>query len=83
MTRGVVSALMSGFSTKWGRINIKGTERECYFNRASVLTPEDFDDMAIGREVEFDEQPDRNLGSRAVRLTVVRALGEASQEAAS
>jgi cold shock CspA family protein len=75
MTRGVVSAILGGFSTKWGRINIRGSERECFFNRSSLLKPEDFEDLAYGREVEFDEEPDANLGSRAVRLTIVRAPG--------
>jgi cold shock CspA family protein len=75
MTRGVIGSIIGGFSTKWGRINIKGSERQVFFNRASLLRPEDFDDLAYGREVEFDEEPHRNLGSHAVRLTIVRAPG--------
>jgi cold shock CspA family protein len=75
MTRGVIGSIIGGFSTKWGRINIKGSEREVFFNRSSLLKPEDFEDLAYGREVEFDEESDRNLGSRAVRLTIVRAPG--------
>jgi cold shock CspA family protein len=81
MTRGVVSAILGGFGTKWGRINIKGSERECFFNRSSLLKAEDFEDLAYGREVEFDEEPDNNLGSRAVRLTIVRAPGSLAQGA--
>ncbi|HEY7466706.1 MAG TPA: hypothetical protein VIB47_08430 [Dehalococcoidia bacterium] len=74
MTRGVISRLSDMFGTKWGRIGVVGTTRECFFNRASLLTTEDFDDLAYGSEVEFDEQPDRTHGSRAVRLTIVRAI---------
>lgn len=80
MTRGVISAILGGFSTKWGRINIKGSERECFFNRSSLLKAEDFEDLAYGREVEFDEESDPNLGTRAVRLTIVRAPGSMTPE---
>ena len=65
------------FGTKWGRIGATGATHECFFNRASLLTPEDFDDLAYGSEVEFDEQPDGTHGSRVVRLTIVRAVGRA------
>jgi hypothetical protein len=72
MTRGVISRLSDMFGTKWGRIGVMGTTRECFFNRSSLLSQEEFDDLAYGSEVEFDEQPDRTHGSRAVRLTIVR-----------
>jgi cold shock CspA family protein len=80
MTRGVISRLSDMFGTKWGRIGIVGTTRECFFNRSSLLSQEEFDDLAYGSEVEFDEQPDRTHGSRAVRLTIVRT-GPASNGA--
>ena len=73
MTQGVIQHLSHMFGTKWGRIDVAGAGRECFFNRDSLLNPEDFDQLGYGDQVEFDEQQDRTHGSRAVRLTIVRA----------
>jgi hypothetical protein len=72
MTRGVVSRVTHLYGTKWGRIGVTGAGRDCFFNKASLLSVDDFDDLTYGAEVEFDEQPDPTHGSRAVRLTVVK-----------
>ncbi|HWC30202.1 MAG TPA: hypothetical protein VG845_08990, partial [Dehalococcoidia bacterium] len=77
-----ISRVLHLYGTKWGRIGVDGTSRECFFNRASLLSQDDFDDLSYGSEVEFDEQPDRTHGSRAVRLTVVREIGRATRGAA-
>ncbi|HEU0073324.1 MAG TPA: hypothetical protein VFS30_04865 [Dehalococcoidia bacterium] len=81
MTRGVVARLSHMFGTKWGAIGVAGEDRECFFNRASLLTPEDFEHLIHGSEVEFDEKPDRTHGTRASRLTVIRPIAQASDSA--
>jgi len=81
MTRGVVARLSHMFGTKWGAIGVAGEDRECFFNRASLLTPEDFEHINHGSEVEFEEQPDRTHGTRASRLTVIRPIAPASESA--
>lgn len=81
MTRGVVARLSHMFGTKWGAIGVTGEDRECFFNRASLLTPEDFDRLNHGSEVEFEEKPDRTHGTRASRLTVIRPIAQASESA--
>jgi cold shock CspA family protein len=73
MTHGIISHLSHMFGTKWGRIGVAGADRECFFNRDSLLNPEDFAELGFGDEVEFDEQQDRTHGSRAVRLTILKA----------
>jgi cold shock CspA family protein len=78
MTQGVIQHLSHMFGTKWGRIDVAGAGRECFFNRDSLLNPEDFDQLGYGDQVEFDEQQDRTHGSRAVRLTIVRARSDAA-----
>ena len=79
MTRGVVAQLSHMFGTKWGRIGVAGQERECFFNRASLLKPEDFDHLRHGSQVEFDEKPDPTHGMRASRLVVVRPIGSVDE----
>ena len=71
MTLGVVSTLNAMFGTKFGRILVAGEDRECFFDRASMLTPEDFDQLRYGSKVKFDEEADRTHGRRAVRLVII------------
>jgi hypothetical protein len=78
MTRGVISRVSHLYGTTWGRIGVSGSERECFFNKASLLRPEDFDELTYGSQVEFEEQPDKTHGSRAVRLTIVNAIGRST-----
>jgi cold shock CspA family protein len=72
MIQGVILHLSHMFGTKWGRIEVAGGRRECFFNRELLLNPQDFDDLGLGDAVEFEQQ-DRTHGSRAVRLTIVGA----------
>lgn len=82
MTRGIVARLSHMFGTKWGRIGVAGEDRECFFDRASLLRPEDFEHLSHGSEVEFEERPDRTHGTRALRLVVVRpVLPDEAEEA--
>jgi cold shock CspA family protein len=71
MTVGVICTLNAMFGTKFGHILVAGEDRECYFDRASLLTPEDFEHLRYGSKVEFDEEADRTHGRRAVRIVVI------------
>lgn len=71
MNRGVVSKVVTSFGSLWGRIKPHGEEREIFFNPASLVDPSRFDLMAIGVEVEFDEEPARAEATHAVRVRPV------------
>lgn len=81
MTRGVVVHLSHMFGTKWGRIGVQGVERECFFNKASLLKAEDFEYLRHGSQVEFDEKPDKTHGTRADHLVVIRPAEPPAAEA--
>lgn len=73
MRRGVISKVVSSYGSEWGRIRPVGLEVECFFNRASLLHPGDFAGLEPGQAVEFDDEPDRVHGTRAVRVAMVSA----------
>jgi cold shock CspA family protein len=68
LTRGSVSKLVSSFGSAWGRLAPEGEAREVFFNPESLLDPSEYDQMVLGHEVEFDEEPDRANGTHAVRV---------------
>ena len=80
MKRGVVVRLSHMFGTKWGSIDVAGENRECFFNRGSLLSAEDFDQLNRGSKVEFEEKPDRTHGTRASSLVVMAPLEPAGAE---
>jgi len=80
MKRGVVVRLSHMFGTKWGRIDVAGEDRECFFNRASLFSPEDFNQLNHGSKVEFEETPDRTHGTRASSLVVMAPLEPSGAE---
>jgi cold shock CspA family protein len=73
MTTGVVTKLVTSFGSEWGRIRVARTGADCFFNRKSMLRAADFASLALGQEVKFNEEPDRVNGSRAERMTLVKA----------
>jgi cold shock CspA family protein len=68
MSAGRISKIVTSFGSKWGRVRAYGHSQELFFNPQSLGRPEEFDDLREGQEVEFDQEPDRANGSRAVRL---------------
>ncbi len=83
MTRGVVVRLIHMFGTKWGQIDVAGQNRECFFNRASLLSPEDFDQLNRGSKVEFEEKADPTHGTRAHSLVIVTSVEPTGAEQAT
>lgn len=78
MTSGVVTKIVRSFGSEWGRVRTAQTGIDCFFNRASMLHPADFETLSLGQEVTFDSKPDMVNGSRAERLTVLSPNAKAS-----
>ncbi|HEX5368105.1 MAG TPA: hypothetical protein VFY10_01680 [Dehalococcoidia bacterium] len=70
MTSGVVTKVVRSFGSEWGRIRIAGSGADCFFNRGSLVHPTDFEALAIGQEVSFDDEADMVNGSRAAHMTI-------------
>ena len=75
MTRGVVTKVVRSVGSEWGRVRVAGTGTDCFFNRQSLRKQTDFEALAIGQEVKFDEQPDPINGATAARLSIVATRG--------
>jgi cold shock CspA family protein len=82
MTSGVIMKVVRSYGSEWGRF---GQGHECFFNRSSLVRPNEFDDLALGQEVKFVEEADRVNGTRAVRMSIigVTALGSKTIRSAS
>jgi cold shock CspA family protein len=68
MTKGVISKLVSSFGSTWGRIKPAGEVRELFFNAGTLVDYSQYNDLVLGQEVEFDEEPDRANGSHAIHV---------------
>ena len=72
MTSGVVTKIVRAFGSEWGRVRTAQSGIDCFFNKASMLHPADFEALKLGQEVTFDSAPDMVNGSRAEHLTILR-----------
>jgi cold shock CspA family protein len=70
MTRGSVTKLISSYGSIWGRIKPDGQAREVFFNPGTLIDPAEYDELILGKEVEFDEEPDRANGTHAIRVRI-------------
>jgi cold shock CspA family protein len=78
MTKGVVMKVVRSFGSEWGRVRVAGTGQDCFFNRSSLVRPKEFEDLALGQEVKFVEEPDRVNGTRATKMSIIKvALADA------
>ena len=68
---GKVTKLVRSYGATWGRITPDGETREVFFNAATLIERSDYDALALGQAVEFDEEPDRANGSHAVRVRLL------------
>lgn len=75
MTRGAVIKVVSTFGSQWGRIRPHETIREVFFNSASLTPAIEFSSLAIGDEVEFDEETDQVTGTHAEHVERARTEG--------
>jgi hypothetical protein len=80
MSKGIVTKLVTSFGSEWGRIRIAGAGTDLFFNRKSLLRPAEFDSLSLGQEVKFDEAPDPVNGSRAARMTMIKAARPAADK---
>jgi cold shock CspA family protein len=70
MTKGSITKVVTSFGSTWGRITPLGESSQVFFNLESFAEPANFEDLKEGQEVEFDQEPDRANGTRAVRLVM-------------
>jgi cold shock CspA family protein len=70
MTYGRIIKLVRTYGSRWGRIRPNATERDVFFNQASLPDGADFAALREGQVVEFEEEPDRANGTHAVRITL-------------
>jgi cold shock CspA family protein len=68
MTHGKIIKLVRSYGSRWGRIQPLGSQREIFFNLASIPEGADFASLRDGQLVEFEEEPDRANGTHAVRI---------------
>jgi cold shock CspA family protein len=68
MSHGKIVKLVRTFGSSWGRIQPTGQPRDIFFNRSSLPDDTDFAELREGQIVQFDEEPDRGNGTRAVRI---------------
>jgi cold shock CspA family protein len=71
MSRGVITKVVLSFGSAWGRARPFGAKHESFFNLESMLNGADFANLRVGQEVEFDEEPDKANGKRALRIRLV------------
>ena len=79
MTTGRISKIVTSYGSRWGRVRAYGDSHELFFSPRSLDRPEEFDEMKLGQEVKFDEEPDRANTTHAVHL--VLTSGAASGDA--
>jgi cold shock CspA family protein len=73
MSQGTVSKVVRSFGASWGRIRPDGEPREVFFNASTFVDASDYEQLAVGQRVEYDEEPDRANGSRAIRVRFLSA----------
>jgi cold shock CspA family protein len=72
---GVITRVTNAGDGKWGKVRHRGSSREVFFTSDDLVEPREFDKLAPGQQVEFQEQPDRAEGMRAVNLRLVDPEG--------
>jgi cold shock CspA family protein len=73
MSRGTVSKVVRSFGARWGRVRPDGEPREVFFNASMFVDVSDYERIAVGQRVEYDEEADRANGSRAIRIRLLSA----------
>jgi cold shock CspA family protein len=68
MTTGKVSRLVSSFGSAWGLIKPDDGAKDVFFSPQALVDPSEYGQIRLGQDVQFDEEPDRANGTRAVRI---------------
>ena len=71
MITGKITKLANTFGSTWGRVRPDRGLRDVFFNLESMADPADFARLVEGDAVEFEEEPERTNGMRAIRMTLV------------
>ena len=78
MVAGTISRIVNSYGSKWGHVRPDREPRQVFFNVESLVEGEDFAALGLGDAVEFDQEPDRANGMRAIHM---RLIASAPREA--
>jgi len=74
-TDGIVTKLVRTHGSRWGRVRSLTGATDAFFNEASMSHAEQFDLLAEGDAVQYEEEADRVNGARAARLVAAGQAG--------
>ena len=73
MFAGTISRIVNSFGSQWGHVRPLREPRQVFFNVESLAKGTDFTALAVGDSVEFEQEPDRANGMRAIHMTRLAA----------
>jgi len=68
MVAGTISKIVNSYGSMWGHVRPDREPRQVFFNVGSLIEGVDFSSLAVGDNVEFDEEVDRANGLRAIGM---------------
>ena len=68
MVSGSIVKIVDTFGSQWGQVRPSREPRQLFFNVDSLVEGVDFTTLAVGDNVEFDQEPDRANGLRAIHM---------------
>ena len=68
MVSGSIVKIVDTFGSQWGHVRPAREPRQLFFNVDSLVEGVDFSTLAVGDSVEFDQEPDRANGLRAIHM---------------
>lgn len=80
MVSGSIVKIVDTYGSQWGHVRPAREPRQLFFNAGSLGEGVDFSTLAVGDDVEFDQEPDRANGLRAIHMR--RLEGSAAAVAA-
>ena len=68
MVSGSIVKIVDTYGSQWGHVRPAREPRQLFFNVDSLVKGVDFTTLAVGDSVEFDQEPDRANGLRAIHM---------------
>ena len=68
MVSGSIVKIVDTYGSQWGHVRPAQEPRQLFFNADSLDEGVDFTTLAVGDSVEFDQEPDRANGLRAINM---------------
>ena len=68
MVSGSIVKIVDTYGSQWGHVRPAREPRQLFFNVDSLVEGVDFTTLAVGDSVEFDQEPDRANGLRAIHM---------------